>query len=155
MFVKPVRSGLKKLTQRGDTLVEVLIAIAVISSVLAGAYVVTNKSLTSSRDAQERGNALKLSEGQLERVKTVVTTNPDAIFGLTAPNPFCINSANTPVAISNSACQVNALGVATSGQPQYRLSIQRSGNVFTLTTIWDNVRGTGTSKVELSYKAYR
>ena len=154
MFVVPVLSQLKKLTQRGDTLVEVLIAIAVISSVLAGAYAVTNKSLTSSRDAQERGNALKLSEGQLERVKTVVTTAPDSVFGLTAPNPFCVNSANTPVAISNSACRVDALGVATGGQPQYRMSIQRTGNVFTLTATWDNIRGTGTSTVQLSYKAY-
>ena len=144
-----------KLMQRGDTLVEVLIAIAVISSVLAGAYVVTNKSLTSSRDAQERGNALKLSEGQLERIKTVVVTNPEAIFGLTAVNPFCLNSTNTPVATSNAACKVDALGAATTGQPQYRMSIERTGNVFTLTTVWDNVRGTTTSKVELSYKAYK
>lgn len=151
MFIKRL-----KLRQRGDTLVEVLIAIGVISSILGGAYVVTNKSLTSSRDAQERGNALKLSEGQIERIKAAVVSNPDDVFGPGAPSPFCLDSSNTPVATSNNACRVNALGAnAAAGEvPQYQFSITRSGNTFNLSTTWTNVRGTGNNRVDLSYKAY-
>ncbi len=146
-------SSLQRLRERGDTLVEVMIAIAVISSMLGGAYVVTNKSLTASRDAQERGNALKLSEGQIERINAVLATNPNSIFGPGAVSPFCITNASTVVAASNAACQVDASGAATTNVPQYQLSITRSGNTFNLVTTWINVRG-GNNRVDLSYKAY-
>ena len=67
--------------QRGDTLVEVLIAIAVVSLILGGAYVTTNRSLYATRAAQERGNALKLAESQIEQLKGIVASNPTAVFG--------------------------------------------------------------------------
>ena len=55
MFIKRLRA----LSERGDTLVEVLIAIAVVSLILGGAFVTTNKNLQATREAQERGNAQK------------------------------------------------------------------------------------------------
>ena len=45
--------------QRGDTIVEVLIAIAVIGAVLGGAYVVVNNSANNNQAAQERSQERK------------------------------------------------------------------------------------------------
>ena len=39
--------------QSGDTLVEVMIAVAIISSVLSGAFLVSQKSARAVRDSQE------------------------------------------------------------------------------------------------------
>lgn len=143
--------------QRGDTLVEVLIAIAVVSLILAGAYVTTNRSLTATRSAQERGNALKLAESQIEQLKGIVTTNPTAVFGGSAPSPFCIDSTGAVVAASNAACAVTTNGTpAPAGtQPTFNLSIQRTGNNFVLTETWFNAGGKQTDRLQLRYRLYQ
>src|ERR1017187_1268844 len=83
-----------KLHQKGDTIIEVLIAIAIISFILGGAYVTSNNSLLATHDAQEHGAALQLLQTEVELLKGVVDTNPNAIFGAGAADPFCISSAS-------------------------------------------------------------
>ena len=56
--------------ERGDTIIEVLMCILVISMILAGAFASTNKNLQSVRDSQERAQAVKIAESQLERLRT-------------------------------------------------------------------------------------
>jgi prepilin-type N-terminal cleavage/methylation domain-containing protein len=55
--------------QRGDTIVEVMIALAVLGSVMVGGYSIATRSINSVRVSQERGEALKLAEGQLEQLR--------------------------------------------------------------------------------------
>lgn len=57
----------RNLNQAGDTIVEVLIAVVVVSVVLVGAYTISNASLRQIRMAQERGEAQKLATGILEK----------------------------------------------------------------------------------------
>ena len=141
--------------QRGDTMVEVLIAIAVVSLILGGAYVTTNGSLQATRAAQERSIALKLAESQMERVKGLVATNPASIFGGTAPSPFCVSgSTGLPVAASNAACAVNSTGSATTTEPVFHISITRTVNEFVLTETWFNVTGKKTDSLNLRYRVY-
>jgi prepilin-type N-terminal cleavage/methylation domain-containing protein len=141
--------------QRGDTLVEVLIAIAVISLILAGAYVTTNRSLYATRSAQERSNALKLAESQIEQLKGLAGSNPTALFGGAVPNPFCISNTGTVVPAANPACSVGTTGVPTTVEPIFRLSIARSGNTFTLTETWIDVGGKQTDSLQLKYRVYQ
>ena len=61
--------------QQGDTIIEVLITIAIISLVLVGAYVATNKNTQSLQNTQERTTAQKLVNGQVESLYTN-RTNP-------------------------------------------------------------------------------
>jgi len=144
-------------SQRGDTLVEVLIAMAVISMILGGAYVTTNRSLLATRAAQERSIALKLAESQLEQLKGLVEDPATAGQILPAgPNPFCINSAGQPVTASNAACVVNASGAqaAAGTQPAFTISIARVNNEFTVTETWTNVSGRVTDNLKLKYRVY-
>lgn len=145
----------KSCRQRGDTLVEVLIAIAVVSMVLGGAYAVTNRSLLATRAAQERAIALKLAESQVERIKGIMATNPDSVMTMTGD--FCI-AANTglPVASTNSACLVDTDGnpAPSSVQPAFRIVVNRSGNTFTVTEGWEDVNGKQTDSLQLRYRVY-
>src|SRR5580704_4693224 len=84
-------------TNRGDTIVEVLVAILIVSLILAGAYVTAAHSLTATREAQESSEALKLIEGQAEALRTVSNVNPlppapDNVFAY--PDSFCLNASN-------------------------------------------------------------
>lgn len=146
--------------QRGDTLVEVLVAIAVVTLVLSGAYVVTNRSVQETRSAQERGNALKNAESQLEQLKGLIATSPDAVFGVGAPSPFCVYTASQTVAIvaaTNANCTVGTNGAATTTEPKFTLSMTRSGQTFTLVETWTDVSGRGGTngdRLQLVYRLY-
>lgn len=145
---------LKKLSERGDTLVEVLVSIGVLSLILGGAFILTNRSLQSSRAAQERLNATKLVESQLEQIKNLVSTTPDSIFGATVPSSFCIDSSGAVKASSDAACKVSADGTATTTEPVFNLSATRSGNIFTVKNSWASITGKNNELVQMSYKLY-
>lgn len=146
--------GLQPLRERGDTITEVLIAIAVVSLVLGGAYVTANRSLQNTRDAEERSNALKVAEGQVEQLKYLSSANPAALFGASVPASFCI-SGGTSVASSTAPCRVNSTGAATTVEPAYNISITRSGNTFTVRSVWTKVGGHAQNSVELKYRVYQ
>lgn len=64
--------------QRGDTIVEVMLAMAVIGMVLGVAYGIANRSVTIGRSAQERSEALKIAESQLELIKEYAAVKAEA-----------------------------------------------------------------------------
>lgn len=145
---------IRDLRERGDTIVEVLVAIAVITFVMGGAFVMTNHSLQGTRDAQERVNAVKLTESQVEQIKNLVSTSPTSIFGAGVPASYCITSAGAVVNSTNAACTVGVSGAATTGQPAFHLAITRATNTFTVTNTWTSVRGNTTNTVQMKYRAY-
>ncbi len=57
-----------KLKNNGDTIVEVLIAVAVLMVVITGGYSIATRSLNGARIAQERSEATMLAQGQLEAI---------------------------------------------------------------------------------------
>lgn len=147
--------------QRGDTIVEVLIAVAVVAVVLAGAYVATNRSLLTTRSSQERVNALKLAEAQIEQIKGLADSQPEVLFTAAgsdaSPNPFCIaKESGLPVAADDEACVVDLAGnpASSSTVPQFTISITRAGNDFVLTERWEDVSGRVTDELKLRYRAY-
>ncbi|HEY5667865.1 MAG TPA: hypothetical protein VIR03_01745 [Candidatus Saccharimonadales bacterium] len=151
MFVTPLR----RLGEAGDTLVEVLMAIAVLGLALAGAFVTTNHSLLATRGSQERENGMKLVESQLEQVKNLASTNANAVFGAGVPASFCVNSSGAVVSSANASCTVDASGVATTAQPAYHLAITRNVNTFTITNRWTDVSGRQQDSVQMTYRVYQ
>jgi type II secretory pathway pseudopilin PulG len=146
--------------QRGDTIVEVLISLTVISLVLGGAYVTTNKSLIATRSAQERSNALKLAESQIEQIKGLIATSPTTVFGGAVPSPFCVytdTSTSTVklVAATDVHCIVDTSGAATTAEPKFKLSVTRSVNDFTVKNTWNDLSGNVTDQLQLKYRAYQ
>ncbi len=62
----------KNRRQRGDTIIEVMLAMVVVGMVLGVSYGIANRSVIVGRDAQERTEALKHAETQLELIKAYV-----------------------------------------------------------------------------------
>ena len=152
--------AISRIRERGDTLVEVLIAIAIVSLILGGAYATTNRSLQATRAAQERSVALKFAEGQIEQIKGIVTDpgRSSTIMGGTAPTQFCLSSAGAVLSDNptNAACNFNATGGAPSaGQVSFHIHVVRATNTFTLTETWTNVSGRNTERLQLIYRVYQ
>lgn len=136
------------INQKGDTIVEVLIAVAVVSSVLVGAFATSNLSLKQIRSAQERTEAQKIAQSYVEKMQYVynrdvssIRTSPSAYSGT-----FCVIDSIAPppapyfsiVPSSNVNCTV---------APRYRVAISqdntnlRKFRKFNITVTWDSLRG--------------
>lgn len=147
--------------QRGDTIVEVLIAIAVMSLVLGGAYVTTNRNLLATRAAQERSNALTLVESQLEQIKSLAITDAASLFDTNIPTEFCISQDQAIVGADTADCKVDQSGAPTEAEPIYNLSVTRSapdvnlGYIFEVTNTWVDPSGDHNNEVKMLYRIYR
>ncbi len=151
-----------RINQRGDTIVEVLISIAIISLILGGAYVTTNNSLHAERGSQERTNATKLVESQIEAMKNVALNNPDALFK-TAPSTFCVTPGQVVVLSlsTNNTCKFSASGVNNNNkEPNYYISasLTKSNGINTITikNTWAAIeKGATTDSIQMSYRMYQ
>src|SRR3989344_9077991 len=59
----------KRPSSRGDTIVEVLISVAILALVLATAYVAASNSLRTGTSAGQRNQALGYAQSQIEYIK--------------------------------------------------------------------------------------
>ena len=133
--------------QAGDTIVEVVIAITVVSSVLTGAFIVTNNSTKGVRDAEEHAQALQLVQGQVELLRAAASHSGGLPTDLSAP--FCLDvSGYYPT--TNSHCTVNNIYLLSIQSPT-AAAVPNATTVFNLTTTWPSLKG-GTAQVALAYK---
>ncbi len=138
--------------KRGDTIVEVLLAIAIVSAVLAGAYVTTNRSLRVGRDAQEASEALELAEGQIERIKSL---SAQPIVGKDIYSPslagFCITSSLEIVTISNLAA-IDSYDVKCKSS-FYSIGVEKiTDKRYVARVQWPGIINNETRKIELVYR---
>lgn len=147
--------------QTGDTIVEVLIVIAIISSVLGGAYAMTNRNVNNNQQAQEHSQALKVAESQLEQLKSYIAAHPEAQPAVN--ENFCMNlNANTIEKKTFTYTGVGATLPTTDdyypeecqkNDGRYMTGIKRTGETYTVYISWDgptNTRG----QISLAYKVY-
>ncbi len=147
--------------QRGDTIVEVLIAIAVVSSVLGITYSIMNKNIQTTRDNQERSEASKVVQGQVELLRSLWFSKSVAGFEAATNSvtnaPFCVHDDMTTKSISDTSI----LEIATPGYPAecvkqdlYYVSIVENSSIdksYTITAKWNSLNG-HTSQVVMAYK---
>ena len=129
----------KSLGKAGDTIVEVLIAVVVVSSVLTGAFAISNMSLKSIRMSQERSEAQKLAQQAIESFNSLLPSNGTSSI---LNSEFCIKttpSTTSLIAFAESDCRDTPNG-------RYITKIERVGltGTFTykVTVNWDGLNGT-------------
>ncbi len=93
------------LHEKGDSIVEVLIALAIISSVLVSAFAITTKNVQSLQDNQERIQAQNLVQGQIEslRAQNGITTSGGCFNGVietSACNAFTQSGSGATYTVS-------------------------------------------------------
>ncbi len=158
--------------QKGDTIVEVLIALAIIGAVIAGAYATATRSIRLTQQSQERTRATKLAEQQLEAIRSIASSgdaNSQIIYG--SSDGFCV--ANPDAGSSDTVAQFDASAtipqneqdaILTSGDPDgnypaaclyddfYHVHVAKSDTVdrFTVTVRWERLGG-GIDQIRVVY----
>jgi type II secretory pathway pseudopilin PulG len=128
---------------RGDTIVEVLMSIAIVGAVIAGAYALASRSLAEGVSASEHSQAIKLAESQIEALKSRqrdAATRRDIWTQYFAPanpiNPATINNLSN-FCLDTTATDMLSAGVAAANWlPQYNGN--RPSGLFTS----DNMQAT-------------
>lgn len=138
MLIKPFT----KLDKRGDTIVEVLIAIAVVSAVLGGAFASAQRSLNGTQMSRERGEALKYVQQQLERLGPALAASSPS--GSTAP--FCVQD------------NLSLTGTCNEG-PDGRYEIFITPNTgtpgqYTASARWDRSGGGEEQQLDIVYRVH-
>ena len=160
---------LTKLNSRGDTILEVLISVAILSLILTSSFALTNRSSIANRQAAERGEASKLGQSELEKLKYYLSSP-----GITAPANgffFCVDTSN-PVAPTIIAVSITQSTIDTAynsidircrkgTDSRYATFIYRepSGteqatNTYTTYVRWNSATGRGTDKINLVHRLY-
>jgi len=141
--------------QRGDTIIEVLICVLIVSMVLGGAYVTVHRASQGIRNSQEHAEALKLVQSQLEQLRTNASSDSPTVF--VAGTPFCMVGEAEATTDAN-RCGQNAGGDPTNTEPVYHLAITRTsssgGALFKVEATWTTVTGQP-AKETIYYRLYQ
>lgn len=151
---------------RGDTIIEVMIAMAVASAVLGSSYTITNRSLANSQQAQEHSAALKLAQSQIEQIRAFAQTRPSShpMFDAFA---HCIAYSGVQKGQVVDLTQVSVSSPANDDSSKYIAECKDIGDVnfrtaftydntrstFTVYVSWDGITGQQ-DQVSAVYKAY-
>lgn len=146
--------------QTGDTIVEVLITIAITAGVLGGAYALVNRTLSNTRQAQEHAEALQIAREQVELIAVLARGENEQLTN-TSRRFHCIDSEGKLHDLSTSVTTLPApesdypAACRLAGDVNYRVAFvysppQKSFNVF---VNWPSITGDGEDQVNLVYKA--
>ncbi len=146
-------------SQSGDTIVEVLIAVAVVSVVLVGAFTIANKSSMQIRAAQERSEAQKLASSAIESLKSRTST----ANALPLNKAYCQNLVTqatstgalpTPVSTDDDSDYAAECRMTTAAEVGYYVSVMRTDNEgsFVIHARWDRIGGGDRQDVTYNYR---
>jgi type II secretory pathway pseudopilin PulG len=174
----------KVFAERGDTIIEVMIVLAILSFAIIISYSTANRSLADARQSEENSYATELAQSQTEQIRSMtLNSNPSSTGPISnldshemSGSPFCM-SAGAPILTSaaallpsNPCMQSNGGGACTTTTAVcYSLSVIltqtsqasfQSGfpdtyiNTFQVHVIWPDALGEGTDTVTSTYRAY-
>lgn len=146
---------LKRLTSRGDTIIEVMVVLAVLGLALSISYATASRSLTQARQAQENTEATTLLQTQIEQLRGNYDVPSTITSKYIYTNPyFCLNNG---VRTNLTGTDIKDYGSyppeCKFKDDRYHVAIQYdSPSTFTATVVWDDLSGNDQSKVTLSYR---
>lgn len=165
---------LRRLTQTGDTIVEVLIALAILGSAFGISYATANQGLSSARNSEEHSQALQYINKQLELLRSAAqnadANTPTGIFKQTVA--FCLTES-APVAVvpftsgytpgNDATANVQATGsgkypaaCSVNGLYNYAITYTKGANqdVYKVYVSWQGIGTFGAQQETLSYKLH-
>lgn len=86
--------------QKGDTIIEVLVALSIMSGVIGISYASAARSSNIGQQSQERAEALQLAQSQIELLRTHAGSfgvDGYNIFDTTAGRSFCMTTTTPPI----------------------------------------------------------
>lgn len=156
-----------KLNNNGDTIVEVLIALAVLSLAFVISYATANAALLASQNAQEHSLALEYLDAQIEALRYVANQPNQLIIPQSefhhSNSAFCLQPGGSDV---SSSAPFNPSHNASSYPPSCRLAANGFSyyvdiqpdpsldNDFHVQIWWNGLGKLGIQSEELSYRVY-
>lgn len=156
MHIKRLFKNTKRFTlseSKGDTMIEVLISIAIISLVLTISYALSNRNSQYIQQSQERGEAQKISEQQLELLRNYLTSDTD----WNASHYLCFDdgdpATNTPPQPTTNIDDCNK-GIQDNGVGRYNTIIAYDSTTatYTVNTAWSSLTSVPQQALAISYK---
>ncbi len=140
--------------KRGDSILEVALAIAILATVLAGSYSIARRSLRIGQESQDRIQAAKYLEGQSERFRNLRDVDPAAFSALAAGNRYCFTSGVAPIVATGdlAACSFGPVGDTS----RYRVYFEKDAGVsqaYTFSATWQTASGQD-SRIEYRYRIW-
>ena len=161
-----------KRAQSGDTIVEVLICIAILGAVMGGAYAIANQNTRINLGSQDRLSATKIAQSQLELLKGYAAQNPEQAMNISSP--FCVFYDGPTKKIKTSTdvvvCRLNSASVSTTTEPSYNVAITKEaggemlssvapyakiGQRYLITVTWDSNSNNMKDNVTYSYGVFK
>jgi prepilin-type N-terminal cleavage/methylation domain-containing protein len=140
----------RRMKQRGDTIIEVLLAMVVIGMTLSIGFSIANNALQTGRLAAERSEALKLAETQLEILKASLASDTQPKnFDSSAPYCLLVIDTKTPIANCNG---VN--GSFYNLRMDYKPASGSNPSSYKSSVTWEPPNSTAPAVVEVLYRAY-
>lgn len=145
---------------RGDTIIEVLISIAIIGLALGAGYTLSNRSFHTGVGAVERSEALALAQGQVEFLKDAQLSGNMGTVQVFASDPanqqtLCFNTT-TGTKVSTATLPSNTYTNTCKGiDGRYDVNITYNTplpNVFNILVAWTAFGGNGQDQLTLYYK---
>lgn len=169
------------LNNRGDTIVEVLISMAILGLVLASAFAIANRSYAIGLSAQERTEALKIAESQIELLRLISGRVDDGLLDrdpAETNNLFCLDDSGVEIArvsfggaatspdtgnsvdssIFPSRCRVGSdfrylVSIFQSADVDSRGVVQ-DGKIYSVRVDWESINGNIYNTVNHEYRTY-
>lgn len=141
---------LKRLNATGDTIVEVLIVLAILSFAFATASVTANKGLGQSRNAQEHSQALGIVSAQMELARKAVSGSTAAV--LPTSGQFCMNGTTPDPVLANCAVATSS-GYSYSPVATYVDDGGGSGH-YEFRVTWPGAGDLGDQQELMTYRLY-
>lgn len=162
-------SGSRQRQQAGDTIVEVMIVLAILGLAIGISYATANRSLLNARQAQENAEATELVQGQIEALRSMACSADsdgcsDAAALFTA-DPYCIDTSHAgttadpyvtvPISVDLNNYE-NYPAACRQGSVPYSLSVQEtSPDTFRVRAGWADVTGQGNDTVTIFYRLHQ
>jgi Tfp pilus assembly protein PilV len=150
--------------QRGETLVEVVMALGILSLVLVSSYALATGTFRLGRGAGERTQAVNYLQEQAEALRTYRNSTPSwADFQSSMANyagrTFCMQQSTDPVTSkkawkpSTADCTRDSIAIAITAQPVVTAGIANQQYNYELTATWKT--GREQNNVRLTTKLVR
>lgn len=152
---------LKNSSSRGDTIVEVLIVVAVLALAFSISAATANQSLVKSRNAEEHSQALGLLNAQVELLRSAIAkktdtrlTTPFCLDGLTvakfddAPPTDAKQDSDDGYEVYPAECQAS-----TDGQYKQSIAYRGDGN-YDVRIRWDGPGVMGPQQESFAYRVH-
>jgi type II secretory pathway pseudopilin PulG len=162
---------LKRLNSSGDTIVEVLIVLAVLSLAFAISTATATRGIQQSRTAEEHSQGLGILTTQIEQLRKAVTEEYKPVFEIGVNEPFCmvINQAtgkishiafnpappdNHSTVPDNTADDVleNYPGGCRSNDLYSASIVRDDSGTFVIRVRWEGIGGLGPQQELMTYR---